>query len=151
MKSLFVLAALAVSALAQRASIISPVNGTSVTPGDTLVIDVHQEVCSHQFRTRLAPCRYSLNRLQEAATDEVQVAIALGLAFCPSGSCEGVDPATSGVGTILFSGTWAPAFDPSAPMLGLHQNFSVTVPEFASTGPMLLSLTHLEFVGVSYC
>ena len=149
MKSFFVLEALAASAFAQRATIVSPANGTSVTSGDTLVIDVRQKVSpSLPTRARFVLTETYPFSAQIAATDEVQVAIALGVDACPSGSCDGYDPATNGVGTILFSGTWEPAFDPE---FGFHQNFSVTVPEFASAGQALLSLTHLEFIGVSYC
>ena len=46
MKSFFVLASLALSAFSQRAFIISPTNGTTIAPGSTIVIDVHQEVCA---------------------------------------------------------------------------------------------------------
>ena len=44
MKIIFVLASLALSALAQSATIVSPTNGTTITSGSQLVIDVHQEV-----------------------------------------------------------------------------------------------------------
>ena len=78
----------------------------------------------------------------------MQVAIVLGLAPCPSGGCAGVDPGETGVGDVLFNGAWAPASDPSLPQLGLHQNFTVEVPDLGAAGPVLLSLTHLELVGV---
>ena len=55
MKRFFVLASLALSAFAQRATIISPANGTTVTAGFQLVIDVHQEV-----RLPLMPASQSL-------------------------------------------------------------------------------------------
>ena len=86
---------------------------------------------------------------QESTSDEVQVAIVLGLAFCPNGSCEGVDPSSTGVGTILYNGPFNPQDLPSMPTLGLHQNFTVDISPFANAGPMLLTLTHLELVGVS--
>ena len=44
MKSIFVLASLSLSAFAQRATIIEPTNGTSVTPGSQLRIVVQQQV-----------------------------------------------------------------------------------------------------------
>ncbi len=44
MKTSIVLASLALSALAQQAVIVSPVNGSDITAGSTLVVDVHQAV-----------------------------------------------------------------------------------------------------------
>ena len=44
MKSFFVLAAFTLSALAQQATIISPTNGSTITAGSQLVVEVHQDV-----------------------------------------------------------------------------------------------------------
>ncbi|RPD55614.1 hypothetical protein L226DRAFT_150075 [Lentinus tigrinus ALCF2SS1-7] len=124
MKTLFVLASLALSALAQQALIISPTNGSTITAGSTLVVDVHQD---------------------ESATDDVQVAVVLGLAPCLTGPCG--TPGEPGVGTILFKGEFNPQRDPSAPEKGLHQTFTVQVPQFSDQGDNILSLTHLQMVG----
>ena len=87
--------------------------------------------------------------LKDSSSDEVQVAIVLGLAFCPNASCEGLDPSATGVGTILYNGPFNPVDLPSTPGQGLHQNFTVDISLFANAGPMLLTLTHLELTGVS--
>ncbi|KAI0692799.1 hypothetical protein C8T65DRAFT_586310 [Cerioporus squamosus] len=126
MKTFFVLTALALSALAQQALIISPTNGSDITAGSTLVVDVHQD---------------------NSATDQVQVAVVLGLSPCLTGPCG--TPGDPGVGTILFKGEFTPQRDPSAPQKGLHQTFTVQVPQFAPQGDNILSLTHLQMVGVS--
>ena len=102
----------------------------------------------------LAPCTTAgsltfVSDEQESTSDEVQVAIVLGLAFCPNSSCEGIDPSSTGVGTILYNGPFNPQDLPSMPALGLHQNFTVGISPFANAGPMLLTLTHLELTGVS--
>ena len=44
MKSFFILTAFALSALAQQATIISPTNGSTITAGSQLVVEVHQDV-----------------------------------------------------------------------------------------------------------
>ncbi len=44
MKTFIVVASLAASAFAQLASIISPANGSTITAGSQLIVDVHQDV-----------------------------------------------------------------------------------------------------------
>ena len=44
MKTFLVIASLAASAFAQLASIVSPTNGSTVTAGSQLIVDVHQAV-----------------------------------------------------------------------------------------------------------
>lgn len=58
MKSIFLLASFALSVFAQRATIISPTNGTNITPGSQLVIDVQQKVRFVLFPP--VPCRSSM-------------------------------------------------------------------------------------------
>ena len=41
-----------------------------------------------------------------------------------------------------------PQFDGNV-QLGFHQNFTIQVPAVQESGPSLLSLTHLELIGVS--
>ncbi|RDX45407.1 hypothetical protein OH76DRAFT_1006633 [Lentinus brumalis] len=123
MKTFIVLASLALSALAQQAVIVSPVNGSDITAGSTLVVDVHQA---------------------NSATSQVQVAVVLGLSPCLTGPCG--TPGDPGVGTILFKGEFHPQSDPSAPA-NHHQTFTVQVPQSAPTGASILSLTHLQMIG----
>ena len=58
MKSILLLASFALSVFAQRATIISPTNGTNITPGSQLIIDVQQKVRFMSFLS--APCRSSI-------------------------------------------------------------------------------------------
>ncbi|KAI0360251.1 hypothetical protein OH77DRAFT_1393630 [Trametes cingulata] len=125
MKSIIVLAALALSALAQQAQIVSPAAGSTIAAGSEVTIEVHQD---------------------GAATDDVQVAIILGIRNCPSGDCNGFDPSEDGMGTLLYSGLFNPQHSPTEPQKGLFQDFTVQVPDSMS-GSTLLSLAHLQAVG----
>ncbi|KAI0360252.1 hypothetical protein OH77DRAFT_1418123 [Trametes cingulata] len=124
MKSILVLAALALSALAQQAQIVSPAAGSTIAAGSEVTIEVHQD---------------------ESATDDVQVAIILGISGCSS-NCDDFDPSESGMGTILFGGVFDPQRDPSQPQKGLFQDFTFQVPDFLS-GSAVLTLAHLQAVG----
>ena len=53
------------------------------------------------------------------------------------------------MGTILLKSLFDPQRDPSLLQEGLHQNFTMVVPDNVLTGPSILSLTHLQMVGVS--
>ncbi|KAM5541853.1 hypothetical protein V8D89_004582 [Ganoderma adspersum] len=128
MKTFLVIISLAASAFAQLASIVSPTNGSTITAGSQLTVDVHQD---------------------GAATDDVQIAIVLGLASCLNTPCTEVVPGQDGVGTILLKSLFDPQRDPSLPQEGLHQNFTMVVPENVLTGPSILSLTHLQMVGAN--
>ncbi|KAH9887357.1 hypothetical protein C8Q73DRAFT_261910 [Cubamyces lactineus] len=125
MKSILVLAALALSALAQQATIVAPAAGSNITGGSVTTIEVHQD---------------------ESATDDVQVAVILGFRSCTTGSCAGIDPSEDGVGDIIYAGTFDPQRDPSQPQKGLFQDFEWSVPA-GFPGPALLSLVHLQAVG----
>ncbi|KAI0654830.1 hypothetical protein C8Q70DRAFT_936706 [Cubamyces menziesii] len=125
MKSILVLAALALSAFAQQATIVTPTAGSNITGGSAITIEVHQD---------------------ESATDDVQVAVILGFRTCPSGSCAGIDPSEDGVGDIIYAGNFDPQRDPSQPQKGLFQDFAWAVPADLP-GPGLLSLVHLQAVG----
>lgn len=146
MKAFLIIVSLAASAFGQLATIISPANGSTIIAGSQLIVDVHQDV-------RASPIsRIWMNVLtpsQEAATDDVQIAIVLGLESCPNTPCTDIVPGGNGVGTILLKSLFDPQRDPSLPQEGLHQNFSMIVPENVSTGASILSLTHLQMVGVS--
>ncbi|KAI0674701.1 hypothetical protein C8Q78DRAFT_613235 [Trametes maxima] len=126
MKSLLLAASLALTALAQQATIVSPAPGSTITPGSEITIEVHQD---------------------GAATDDVQVAIILGFRSCPGGTCDGFDPAEDGVGTIVYSGAFNPQHDPNQPQKGLFQDFKFQVPTDSTQGASTFSLAHLQAVG----
>ncbi|KAI8971317.1 hypothetical protein BD414DRAFT_224573 [Trametes punicea] len=125
MKSILILASLALSALAQQATIVTPAANSTVTGGSVVTIEVHQD---------------------ESATDDVQVAAILGFHTCPAGDCSGLDPSEDGVGDIIYAGAFNPARDPTQPQKGLFEDFSWSVPSDLP-GPGLLSLVHLQAVG----
>ncbi|KAL7283901.1 hypothetical protein PYCCODRAFT_320808 [Trametes coccinea BRFM310] len=125
MKTALILASLALSALAQQATIVSPAAGSTLTGGSIITIEVHQDA---------------------SATDDVQVAAILGFRTCGSGDCSGIDPSEDGVGDIIFAGAFNPQRDPTQPQKGLFQDFSWSVPSDLP-GNGLLSLVHLQAVG----
>ena len=88
-----------------------------------------------------------LNFQQGSISDDVQIAVVLGVAPCLNTPCP--TPGEDGVGTVLLRSLFDPEDDPSTPELGLHQTFTVTPPASQPTGLSVLSLTHLQMVGVS--
>ncbi|OJT02776.1 hypothetical protein TRAPUB_6632 [Trametes pubescens] len=129
MKSLLVLASLALSALAQQATIVSPAAGSVLFAGNTVTVEVQQT---------------------EAATDDMQVAALIGFRACPDGDCSTFNPATDGVGpNIVFAGAFTPAHDPNQPQKGLFQDFTFQIPAGSAIGDSVFSLGHLQAVGAN--
>ncbi|EIW55429.1 uncharacterized protein TRAVEDRAFT_49919 [Trametes versicolor FP-101664 SS1] len=128
MKSFFVLTSLALSVLAQQATIVSPTAGSVLFAGSTVTVEVQQA---------------------EAATNDMQVAALIGFRSCPGGDCSTFDPATDGVGpNVVFAGAFTPAHDPNQPQKGLFQDFTFQIPEGAF-GNSVFSLGHLQAVGAN--
>lgn len=123
MKAFFVVAALVASAFAQQATIFQPTADTSILPNAPMNVTV----------------------LQQGSNSEIhQVAIVIGLQPCIStAGCSGND----GVGSVLYNGPFNPQYSSDAPGLGLHQNFTLQVPQYSYSGPALLGLVHLELIG----
>ncbi|KAI0634672.1 hypothetical protein C8Q77DRAFT_646208 [Trametes polyzona] len=127
--SLLVLATLALSALAQQATIVSPAAGSTIIAGSAITIEVHQDA---------------------SATDDVQISALIGFQPCQftgSADCSGFDPSTSGVGTIVFAGDFMPARDPKHPQKGPFQDFNFTIPSSTPIGKSVFTLGHLHAVG----
>ncbi|KAL6297943.1 hypothetical protein BKA93DRAFT_745099 [Sparassis latifolia] len=127
-KYFFTLACLAATALAQSAFINLPVEYDSFSPGDNLTVQITRP---------------------DTLTGSDEVAIAIALQSCASytGGCAVFD-VTQRLGTVLYQGPFAPAFEPVG-FYEPYQNFTVQVPTSFSTGQASLSLSHFSLVGVS--
>jgi len=117
-------AALTTACFAQRASIASPANNTSVTPGSKLVVQVVQP---------------------NSPTSFIEVAVVLAILACPTPSpCI---PPNQALGTVLYNGPFNPQFSPSSSDGRPQQNFTVTIPSTLPAGPAQLSLFHILLNG----
>ncbi|KAJ8083626.1 hypothetical protein PM082_009501 [Marasmius tenuissimus] len=125
--SLFTVAAVSVaSAIAQKAHIALPTNGSDVQAGQDLLIKVDRP-----------------NFLSSA----VEVAIVLGLTSC-NPTCR---PPQDGIGpgSILYKGPFDPKYKDGFPMLQPHENFTVNVPNTTPKGTAQLSLIQFDLIGAS--
>ncbi|KAK7681673.1 hypothetical protein QCA50_015407 [Cerrena zonata] len=126
MKSFFVLAALATSALAQRIAIGIPTDRQEIPAGSNFTVEVDRP---------------------NSLTGSTEVAIAIGLASCsrfPGGSCASLDPSEL-LGTILYAGPYSPQLSNSSKPP--HQNFTVTIPNDFPHGDASFTVSHFSLVG----
>lgn len=86
---------------------------------------------------------------QQSATDARQVNIAMALTSCGGGLCPD-DPSQWPMGQVVYNGPFNPQADPSRPQLGLVEDFLLEVPEGLPAGDAVLSVYHLENIGVSF-
>ncbi|KAF8810215.1 hypothetical protein BYT27DRAFT_7135034 [Phlegmacium glaucopus] len=118
------LAALTTTCYAQNINIGFPANGTSVTPGSTLVVEVDRP---------------------DSLTGSTEVAIVIAIESCGSKPC--LAPGLV-LGSILYNGPYNPQFQPTAPpSKPPHQNFTVTIPPALALAPAQLSVFHVSLVG----
>ncbi|KAJ8481266.1 hypothetical protein ONZ51_g6100 [Trametes cubensis] len=124
MKSILVLAALALSAFAQQATIVTPTAGSNITGGSAITIEVHQDMSGHVRAILICPLLFTGIRDGRRAGGRhprlphlARRAAALGL-----------DPSEDGVGDIIYAGNFDPQRDPSQPQKGLFQDFAWAVP-----------------------
>ncbi|TFK49566.1 hypothetical protein OE88DRAFT_1662087 [Heliocybe sulcata] len=124
-KSVFVLACLAASAMAQSIDIGAPANGSLVSSGTNIVVEVDRP---------------------DTLTGSQEVAIVIAIRSCFGGVC--ANPADV-LGSILYTGSFNPAFtsEPGTGSKPPHQNISVAIPSTLQSGPATLSVTHLSLVG----
>ncbi|KAF9255294.1 hypothetical protein L218DRAFT_912490 [Marasmius fiardii PR-910] len=116
----------ATSAAAQRASVGFPKNGSDVTAGQDLLIEVDRP------------------NFQSSA---LEVAIVLGLASCASYPCSA--PSDGGIGRILYYGPFNPQYKLDYPRLPPHQNYTVNIPSNIGKGIAQISLTQFDLIGAS--
>ncbi|PIL22942.1 hypothetical protein GSI_15638 [Ganoderma sinense ZZ0214-1] len=120
--AIFALVSLVASAAAQSVVIAAPAPSTTLSLGESFVVDVDRPA---------------------SLTGSQEVAVAIGLRTC-LGSCTGLN-ATSDIGTSLFAGPYAPAAVGGG-SLDVAQNFTVQVPVLFLTGPALLSVAHFALI-----
>ncbi|KAG6876898.1 hypothetical protein C0993_012304 [Termitomyces sp. T159_Od127] len=114
------------AAEAQRATIGYPPDGTSVTPGSNLTVEVDRE---------------------NSLTGSVEVAVIIGVTSCLATGCL---PVSDGLGTVLYNGEYNPEFHPDAPFYKPpHQNFTITIPPTLSNGTSQLGVVRVSLLGAS--
>ncbi|KAI0326898.1 hypothetical protein GY45DRAFT_1373599 [Cubamyces sp. BRFM 1775] len=128
MKSIFALAALVASAMAQGVVISAPPPLATLTAGQTTVVEVVRP---------------------DSLTGSQEVSVAIGIQSCvgraPAGTCDGVD-ASGNIGTsALYAGPYTPqiAGHHSA---ALVQNFTVTVPDYLQPGAAVIAVAHFSLI-----
>ncbi|TBU42877.1 hypothetical protein BD309DRAFT_991377 [Dichomitus squalens] len=124
--SLLVLASFVAAVAAQGVKIVAPAANTTLTLGETFVIDVERP---------------------DSLTGSRDVSVAIGLLSCvdraPSGTCDDIDSAWM-MGDILYAGPYHPV----APVgTNEYENFTVTVPGDFQPGPAVLAVAHFALVG----
>ncbi|KAJ8090149.1 hypothetical protein PM082_018734 [Marasmius tenuissimus] len=117
-------AVLLTSTLAQQADIRYPPAGFRVSAGQSITVQVER-----------AP-------FQSSATE---VAIVLGYKPCGAFPC--IPPPDGGIGTVLYSGPFNPQYTNPRNGQNPHQNYTVTIPEWATPGTSFLSLVHYSLIG----
>ncbi|KAK7052469.1 hypothetical protein R3P38DRAFT_1646729 [Favolaschia claudopus] len=124
--SLLALGALfAPAALAQRAVIGAPQDGTTVHPGQNLTVEIDRP---------------------DSLTGSTEVAVVIGFFSCGSSPAATCPPPTDVLGSVLYNGPYDPEFHTGVSRPP-HQNFTVTVPPFAPAGKAQLGVAHLSLVG----
>ncbi|KDQ54518.1 hypothetical protein JAAARDRAFT_38192 [Jaapia argillacea MUCL 33604] len=123
MKSLVVVATLALSALAQSISIGAPAQGSTVCAGCNIKVEVDRP---------------------NSLTGSEEVAIIIAMRSCNSGGCISPEDA---LGNVLYTGPYNPQYSTTPDGKPPHQNFTVEVPTSFITGPATLSVTHFSLIG----
>ncbi|KAH7910768.1 hypothetical protein BJ138DRAFT_1152242 [Hygrophoropsis aurantiaca] len=120
-KSILTVPLFAALALAQGAVIGYPPQGTSVSPGSSLTVQVERP---------------------NSLTGSEEVAVVIGIQSCATRAC--ISPAEY-MGSILYNGPFAPQYyDPEDPP---YQNFTVQIPSTLASGTALIGVAHLTLTG----
>ncbi|TCD68507.1 hypothetical protein EIP91_010563 [Steccherinum ochraceum] len=124
-RSMLALAVFAISATAQSITIAAPTDGSTVTAGQAITVDIARP-------NTLSPSQ--------------EVSVAIGLLNCGK-SCAGIDPSQR-FGEILFAGPYAPTQQPSGPdHIDFYQNFTVTIPQSFAGSQASLNVAHFNLIG----
>ncbi|KAG6902359.1 hypothetical protein C0995_001156 [Termitomyces sp. Mi166 len=112
------------AAEAQRAAIGYPPDGTSITAGSELTVEVDRG---------------------NSLSSSTEVAVVIAVLSCPTSGCL---PVGDGMGTVLYNGGYDPQYHPEAPFYKPpHQNFTVTIPSTIPKGKAQLGVVHLSLIG----
>ncbi|EIM79421.1 uncharacterized protein STEHIDRAFT_126517 [Stereum hirsutum FP-91666 SS1] len=125
---------LAAVAAAQSIAIGAPADGTSVSAGQSLTVQVERP---------------------DSLTGSTEVAIVISVAPCSSSNIESCPDPSGRLGSTLYSGSFDPEFPTSSPgstangYNGPQQNYTVIIPSngLTSGNLALLSVVHLSLVG----
>ncbi|TCD68506.1 hypothetical protein EIP91_010562 [Steccherinum ochraceum] len=124
-KYILALAAFVVSAAAQSITIAAPADGSTVTAGQTITVDVARA---------------------NTLTPSQEVSVAIGLLNCGT-SCSGIDP-TQRFGQVVFAGPYTPSLHSSGPdFIDFYQNYSVTIPQNFAGSQASLNVAHFSLIG----
>ena len=145
--AIFALASLVASAAAQSVTIAAPAPSTTLSLGDSFVVDVKRPV-RRRHRLFFPVTLTSTSCKQATITGSQEVSVAIGLRTC-LGSCSGIN-ATSNIGTSLYAGPYAPT-SVGGGSLDVAQNFTVQIPVLFLVGPALLSVAHFSLIEVRIC
>ncbi|KAJ7449190.1 hypothetical protein FB451DRAFT_1053488 [Mycena latifolia] len=116
----------ATAAFAQNVAIGAPANGASVKAGSNITVEVDRP---------------------DTLTGSTEVAVVIGFFSCVPFP-QGCPPPSEIIGNVLYNGPYDPEFHTNVtPSKPPYQNFTVTIPASARTGPAQLSVTHLSLVG----
>ncbi|KAG7087916.1 hypothetical protein E1B28_011964 [Marasmius oreades] len=115
------IAVLVTSSSAQQAHIQSPQSGFQVSASQSFTVEVE------------TPPFLS-------SSEEVSVV----LGYKPCGTMLCLSPSETGIGEVLYKGDYNPQRGTG---LNVQQNFTVTIPTWASPGPAMLSLVHYALIG----
>ncbi|KAF8218120.1 hypothetical protein K438DRAFT_1796336 [Mycena galopus ATCC 62051] len=115
------LSALLTTVFSQSAYIGAPANGSTVHRGSNITVEIDRP---------------------DSLTGSTEIAIVIGLLFC-GGTRSTCLPPSSTLGTILYSGGYAPEVHTGV----AKQNFTVEIPSTAQVGKSQLGLAHFSLVG----
>ncbi|KAH7910745.1 hypothetical protein BJ138DRAFT_1101582 [Hygrophoropsis aurantiaca] len=108
-------------AVAQNAAIAHPPQGTSVSPGSSLIVQIERP---------------------NTLSGSEEVAVVVGIQSCATRAC--ISPADF-MGSILYNGQFSPQdYSPEIPP---YQNFTVQVPSGFANGTALIGVAHLTLIG----
>ncbi|TBU23239.1 hypothetical protein BD311DRAFT_90906 [Dichomitus squalens] len=120
--SLLVLASFVAAVAAQGVKIVAPAANTTLTLGETFVIDVERP---------------------DSLTGSQEVAIAIGIQSCGQ-SCDNINTAGD-IGRPLYSGLYTPTIVGNG-RADLAQNFTVQLPDNIQTGAAVLAVAHFALI-----
>ncbi|KIJ59728.1 hypothetical protein HYDPIDRAFT_100131 [Hydnomerulius pinastri MD-312] len=118
--ALFCAAALASSTLAQSITIALPTEGSTVTAGSNIIVQIDKPM---------------------SLTGSEEVAVVIGIEPCNNGVC---NPPSDGLGDILYNGPYNPQVIQGA--WNPYENFTVTVPSWYS-GLAQIDVAHVYLLG----
>ncbi|KAH7909228.1 hypothetical protein BJ138DRAFT_1011266 [Hygrophoropsis aurantiaca] len=114
-------------AFGQNIMIAAPLQGTRVSPGSNIVVDIQRP---------------------NSLSSSEEVAVVIAIQSCATSPCI---PPTKSLGMILYNGHFNPQ-EPqlSSPNAGFQQpgqNFTIQIPPSLRNGSALITITHLALIG----